>query len=130
MKNKLTLSKIDLFTIITGFEEVATLNPSDDSSTTKIKNLANGAIILLLKECFGKYNTELIRLYTEDNALNPFETFDDLYDYLSDPYSYLVNQSSALPLYQLSKLFPNEEMFKSFENYVKAYNTKDKENSE
>mgnify|MGYP000165793259 CR=1 FL=1 len=45
---------------------------------------------------------------------NQFESLDELYEYLKDPYSNIVTTDSALTISQLMNIFPNEEMFKVF----------------
>lgn len=116
MKNKLT--REDLMAIILCLQKTCFVDIRDCEDLAEIKQLACGTVCILLNLCFGEYNSELIWLYAIDSDKNKFESIDELYDYLSDPYSSIVQKDSALTIPQLRELFPNEEMFKFFEETI------------
>lgn len=50
-----------------------------------------------------------------------FNNIDELYNYISDPYSSLINDNSAFTVDQLEQLFPDENMFKAFQKVIKEH---------
>lgn len=76
--------------------------------------------INLLVLCFGEYNTNLILRFSLQYK-NYFSNIDELYDYISDSYSSLVNNNSAFTIDQLVQLFPDENMFKTFQRVIKEH---------
>lgn len=116
MENKLT--KEDLMAIILCLRKTYMVNIQDSDDLEEIKQLACGTVSILLSLYFGEYNSELIWLYAIYSDKNKFESIDELYDYLLDPYSNIVQNNSALTISQLRELFPNEDMFKFFEKII------------
>ena len=73
-----------------------------------------------LSICFGPVATEAIwQFILHDNS--PFETIEELYDFVSDAYVEHVNQNNPLSLEQLVKLFPKEPMFELFQKAINEY---------
>ena len=73
-----------------------------------------------LSICFGPVATEAIwQFILRDNS--PFETIEELYDFVSDAYVEHVNQNNPLSLEQLVKLFPKEPMFELFQKAINEY---------
>lgn len=116
MKNKLT--REDLMAIILCLQKTCFIDIRDCEDLEEIKQVACGTVCILLNLCFGEYNSELIWLYAIGSDKNKFESIDELYNYLLDPYSGIVQKDSALTISQLRQLFPNEEMFKLFEETI------------
>lgn len=119
MKNKLT--REDLIAIIICIRKTYIDDIYDSKDLEELKQIVCGVVCNLLNLCFGEYNSELIWLYAIGSDKNKFESIDELYDYLIDPYSNIVTEDSALTLSQLRKLFPDEEMFKFFNDAINQY---------
>lgn len=75
-------------------------------------NLLEPSLNILMVAYFGEANAQRIWDFVLDDS--PFKTVEELYEFLSDSYSHLVNTDSALSLSQLLELFPDEPMFKDF----------------
>ena len=67
---------------------------------------------------FGNYNSEIILQYSIVPENSKFDSLDELYEYLSDPYSEYVSKDSASPLSELHQSFPDEPMFSRFLDIV------------
>ena len=76
---------------------------------------------------FGENVSEKVWNFILNDSLNEFATVEELFEFVSDKYSELVNKDTALTLDQLQTLFPQEEMFKYFDKVIKEQ-TKQKEN--
>lgn len=108
------LTKVDLAAIVLCLRRTNLLNPTDSEELLGVKKLVPGVISILLEQCFGEYNSELIWAYAMELDSNQIESLDELYEYLKDPYSNIVTTDSALTISQLMNIFPNEKMFKVF----------------
>lgn len=60
MVNTYKVTKVDLIAIILCLEKANTFDDSDSKEINELKNILPGVICLLLNQCFGSYNTELI----------------------------------------------------------------------
>lgn len=108
------LTKVDLAAIVLCLRRTNLLSSTDSEEFLGVKKLVPGVISILLEQCFGEYNSELVWAYAMESDNNQFESLDELYEYLKDPYSNIVTTDSALTISQLMNIFPNEEMFKVF----------------
>lgn len=79
-------------------------------------NLLEPPLSILIDMCFGESNASKIWDFVLGNS--KFETVEELYEFISDPYSHLIKLDSALTISQLRELFPNEKMFKFFEYII------------
>lgn len=116
--NDFKLLKEDLIAIILSLQQANTVDTCSSSGIQEFKQLVSGVISILLVQCFGEYNAELIWNYVVKSDQNKFSTVDELYEYLQDPYSKFVKTDSALTLSQLRQLFPEEKMFDDFNKYT------------
>lgn len=114
----LKLTKDDLAVIVQCIRLTNVIYTTDSTDLIKLKQLVPGAMSILLQQCFGEYNLELIVNYALESSKNKFENIDQLYDYLKDPYSYIVQDKYISTLNELEKQFPNEPMFKFFVQYI------------
>lgn len=85
------------------------------------------ALDIALTLYFGENVSEKIWNFILNDSVNEFATIEELFEFVSDKYSELVNKDTALTLDQLQTLFPQEEMFKYFDKVIKEQ-TKQKEN--
>lgn len=79
-------------------------------------NLFEPTISLLIEAYYGLENATKIWDFILGNS--KFETIEELYEFVSDKYSKLVQFDSALTVSQLKQLFPDEKMFKVFEEII------------
>lgn len=85
---------------------------------------ANNLVFILLNLYFGENNADLLWDFIFNKNHNKFDNIEQLYDYLSDKYSELVNKDSALTIDQLRQLFPEDKMFEFFEKVIKEHGSK------
>lgn len=114
MENNLKLNKEDLWITVMCLKKIHN-QPTEDQ---ELYSFIHGVIAILLDKCFSSYNAELIWQFAIDSKENKFNSFNELYDYISDPYSDIVHKYAGVDLETLIKLFPNEKMFKVFKEYI------------
>lgn len=117
----INLTKENLESIVLGIKKMFMLDTTNSATALKDKMYICQAIINLLNLCFGEYNTQLLLRFCINHPKNHFNNINDLYQYFSDPHSHLVNENSALTVNQLAKLFPEESMFKVFQDLVNQH---------
>lgn len=108
------LTKENLERIIKGTKEIIALK-----SSRKHPEILE-SIVSLLDLAFGRFNATLIIKFSLQYK-SSFNSIDELYEYLSDPHSYLVNNHSALTVDQLAQLFPDDDMFKTFQKVIQEH---------
>lgn len=114
MKHKLT--REDLLAIIVCIQKTLFVDSKCSKDLIEIKQLACGTVCILLELYFGEYNSELIWLYAIGSDKNKFSTFNELYDYLSDPNSELVSDVAS----SLDELLENHSENKMFLDFKKC----------
>lgn len=77
------------------------------------------ALDIALTLYFGESVSEKVWNFILNDSINEFATIEELFEFVSDKYSELVNKDTALTLDQLQTLFPQEEMFKYFDKVIK-----------
>lgn len=115
MKHKLT--REDLLTIIVCIQKTWFIDSKCSEDLIEIKQLACGTVCILLELYFGKYNSDIIWLFAINSDKNKFSTFNDLYDYLSDPNSELVSDVAS-SLDELLENHSENKMFLDFKKYI------------
>lgn len=124
--SNLKLIKEDLLAIILLINKTNTISIADDQEIMDFKMLVPGVIAILLVQCFGEYNSKLIWNYATNSDKNKFNSIDELYDYLNDPYSRLVTDK-ALSLKELLKIYPEYKTLIGLKNYIdEEVNSKNK----
>ena len=88
-------------------------------SDSNWENIFRGFVNLLVSQ-FGEHNANLILRFSSQHQ-NYFNNIDELYNYLSDPYSSLISNNSALTVDQLAEFFPNDDMFKTFQKVIQEH---------
>ena len=113
------LTKQNIEDIVKCINRINTLDFRDDKKLLDLRLLISGVLTNLLEGYFGKHNTNLLWNYSIESS-SPFNNFEELYEYLSDPYSILVSSTSALSLDKLCSKFPDEKMFKKFQIFINS----------
>lgn len=89
------------------------------SNNPNWENIFRNFVNLLVAQ-FGKLHANLILRFMLEHQ-SCFNNIDELYNYISDPHSSLINDNSAFTVDQLEQLFPDENMFKAFQKVIKEH---------